>query len=199
MRTCDVRLMRRLIFSLSLFTCELWYDIVQLQRCRWVTCIVCVWLTGGAMLWLTVTSRHHGVCRLPLQPFGHSFLHKEHQTWWISWSGQESVGAPSVDRQTENTNEQKVKVRNWTTKESWAKLVPLTGTQQTGSAHEKETGLSRAAGDWTTSCRCAATSAGIGGRWRNRGENVKKKLALSGRVLCFKVYLNNMMFAITPS
>lgn len=100
-----------------------------------------------------------------------SFLHKEHQTWWISWSGQESVGTPSVDGQTENTNERKVKVRNWTTKESWAKLVPLTGTQQTGSAREEETGLSRAAGDWTTSCRCAATSAGIGGR---RRENTKK-------------------------
>lgn len=29
------------------------------------------------------------VCRLPLQPFGHSFLHIGPQTWWIYWSGHE--------------------------------------------------------------------------------------------------------------
>lgn len=37
--------------------------------------LYCQWTTGGLVLWLTVTSRHHRFCHFPLKAFGHSFLH----------------------------------------------------------------------------------------------------------------------------
>lgn len=57
-----------------------------------------------------------------------------------------------MDGRTKNIDEEKVKM---------IKLAAL--------ARE------RAAGYWTTSCRCAEMSAGIGGRRTNEAENAKKK------------------------
>lgn len=133
-------------FSLSWFTCELWYDIVQLQRCRWVTCIVCDWLVAPCCDWLLPADI------MEFADFLSSYLVTVFSIWRISWSGNASIRTPSVDRRTKNIDEEKVKV---------IKLAALT--------------RERAAGDWTTSCRCAETSAGIGGSRTNEAENAKKK------------------------
>lgn len=92
-------------------TCQLWYDTVQLQRCRWVTC-------------------KPGVCRHPA-------------AIWSLWSLRHD-GFLSQDSSIRTPNKRS-RLRDRTAKESWARQVPLTGTQQTSSAREEETGLSTAA------------------------------------------------------